>query len=198
MTPFELELQKTLDAERARFANEWLFPWHNINVQNRVVDVDDFQGRRIHIGGVRFVGQVQLIYWQAIKRYLTHKCQDTVRAWDEGTRSYPIDKRRSSLEATGNLLRGFVAATIQRATETDRRLRGAGYPDSVQEYNSTCEHSHANAEIFRLVESHKALISSRVPRVRLIERLNALGQDYTGLWVIVGLALTAVGLLIAL
>ena len=56
MTPFELNLRNVLDVERQRFTNKWLFPWHNINIQNRVVDVEDFRGGKFAVGGFLFPG----------------------------------------------------------------------------------------------------------------------------------------------
>ena len=48
---------------------------------------------------------------------------------------------------------------MQRATETDRALRGRGDPRSVDPYpRATGAQTRANAEILRLVEAHKQLI----------------------------------------
>ena len=190
LTPFEINLKNELEVEQLRFANEWLFSWHNINIPYRVVNVDDFQGRRISVGGVRFEGQLQLIYWQAIRRYFALKSHDAFRAWDVATKDYPPGARRSSLDGTGTLLRQFVAAITERATETDRRLRGRGSPGSVQAYNPTSEQSLAIAQILRLVESHKALTAVMSP----IQRLEAFGRSYPGIGLILTLVLAAIGL----
>ena len=103
MTPFELNLQNELEIEWQRFSNKWLFIWHNINIRNRTVDVDDFRGGRIHVGGVPFEGQLQQIYWQAIGRYLIATIHNIFRRWDEDTHSYPSNARRSSREVTRQL-----------------------------------------------------------------------------------------------
>ena len=160
MTPFELNLRNVLDVERQRFTNKWLFPWHNINIQNRVVDVEDFRGGKFAVGGFLFQGDLQQRYWQAIDRYLVAKVHEVFQKWDEETRSYTESKRRSSIEGTDKLLRGFVSAIIKKATDTDRRLRGRGFPDKVPVYNASGERSHANAEISRLADSHRSLIES--------------------------------------
>lgn len=160
MTPFELNLRNVLDVERQRFTNKWLFPWHNINIQNRVVDVEDFRGGKFAVGGFEFKGQIQKMYWLAIGRYLDGMVHETFQKWNEETGSYKASKRQSSIEGTVVLLRGFVSAIIERATETDRRLRGRGFPDKVPVYNASGERSHANAEISRLADSHRSLIES--------------------------------------
>jgi hypothetical protein len=160
MTPFELNLRNVLDVERQRFTNKWLFPWHNINIQNGVVDVEDFRGGKFAVGGILFQGDLQQRYWQAIDRYLVGKVHETFQKWNEETGSYQASNRQSSIEGTVVLLRGFVSAIIERATKTDRRLRGRGFPDKVTVYNASGERSHANAEISRLADSHRSLISS--------------------------------------
>jgi len=105
MTPFELNLQSELEIEWQRFANKWLFIWHNINIPHYSVDVEDFRGGRIHVGGIVFEGQIQQIYWQAIDRYLAATIRDSFHKWDEGTRPYPEKARLTSLEGVECLLR---------------------------------------------------------------------------------------------
>ena len=196
MTPFEVGLKHELDVERLRFANEWLFDWHKISMPGRTVDVENFEGRRIRVGGVKFSG-VQPIYWQAVARYLIGKAHAVVGKWDEATRGYPLDKRTSSLDGTGALLRSFTSDTIQRAVKTDRALRGGGNPESVHPYNASGEHSRTNAEISRLVESNKSLIEGAAvpgpPRLpfKIFEDLQL---RYPGTLVIAGLLVALVAL----
>lgn len=158
MTPFELALKKDLDIEAQRFANKWLFSWHNINIENRVVEVEDFRGGNFHVGGIVFQGQIQEAYWQAVDRYLIRKVHEIFRRWDEEARTYPHDLRKSSLSGVEILGREFVTRVVRDATDTDRRLRGRGYPDKMPTYNSTGIHSHSNAEIHRLVAAHNAVL----------------------------------------
>jgi hypothetical protein len=163
MTPFDLALEKELDVEAQRFNNKWLFVWYNINIEHRVVDLEDFQGGHFHIGGI-FEGQVQPKYWEAISRYLSGKIVEFFRKWDDETRQYPPELRKSSLKQTAIACRRFVAWIIRRATETDRALRGSGDPNSVEPYNSSGYHTEANAEIFLLEEAHEKLIEGQTPK----------------------------------
>lgn len=164
MTPFELTLRNELDLERQRFVNKWLFPWHNINIPNRVVEVEDFRGGKFSVGGVLFEGQIQELYWMAIGRYLVQEVHGTIDRWGEQTKSYPAQTRLSSLDGTAILLRQFAATIIKSSVDTDRRLRGKGFPKNVWPYDASREHSHANAEIVRLVEAHKSIIEARTAK----------------------------------
>jgi hypothetical protein len=164
MTPFELALRNELHVEWQRFSNDWLFPWHNINIEGRVVEVEDFRGGRFHTGGIVFQGQIQTMFWQSIGRYLSAKIHNIFQNWDEKTRTYPTALRKSSLTGTEQLLRQFVSSIISLATDTDRALRGQGYPDRIDPFNSTGYHSDANAEIHRLVEAHMALLPMEEPK----------------------------------
>ena len=56
-TLFEISLVHELDQDSIRMANDWFFKWHSINIPNRGVDVDDFYGGRISVGGIVFQGQ---------------------------------------------------------------------------------------------------------------------------------------------
>jgi hypothetical protein len=162
MTPFELTVQSELDVEWQRFNNEWLFPWHNLNIEGRIVDVPNFQGTsRITIGGCLFQGQQQDIYWQAIGRYLNQKIHEVFRRWDTETSSYPSKLRSGSLDGVDHLLKRFVAKIVTLANDTALRLKARGYPQNVTPYNSTGYHSAANVEIIRLVEAHKSLMAHK-------------------------------------
>src|SRR5947208_808532 len=118
ITPFELSLQSELEVEGRRFGNEWLFKWHGMTYERGVTDVDSFDGGRIHYQGINFGYQQQQIFWQAIKRYLQGKVHATFRRWDEETKSYPSELRRSSLEGTSRLMMTFVAGVMKNALET--------------------------------------------------------------------------------
>jgi hypothetical protein len=101
MTPFEITLENELNVEWQRFANDWFFKWHGMTHEGGVTDVDDFRGGRIHHGGIKFGYQQQQIFWQAVDRYLRQKINEIYSRWDEETNAYPLDLRKSSLEATG-------------------------------------------------------------------------------------------------
>jgi hypothetical protein len=158
MTPFELNLGHELDIERQRFDSEWLFQWYNIKSDRRIVDVPDYKGGRITVGGVRFEGTAPLIYWQALGRYLNGKVHEIFRRWDQETKPYPAELRRSSLDGTERLLRLFVAGIMERANRTDQALRGDGTPKTDKSMEGSAAHSHANAEIIRLTQAHQALL----------------------------------------
>jgi hypothetical protein len=107
MTPFEVALGSELNVEWQKFSNGWLLKWHGITYEGGITDVDDFRGGRIHYGGIKFGRQQQRIVWQAIDRYLSQTIHSTYKEWDEKTRPYPLELRKSSLDGTGRSLRQF-------------------------------------------------------------------------------------------
>lgn len=153
-----------------------------------LVDVDDYRGGRIIVGGSKFQGQIQQIYWLTVQRYLTEKAHEAFQRWDEETRSYPDDLRQSSLDGVEVLISQFSAGTIRNATDTDRRLRGAGFPDKVPVYNSGRELAISNSEIKKLAESYRALIAAKVskPKTTIVNRLEAFGSKYRAIIAIIG------------
>lgn len=156
LTPFELFLKSELDNERLRFGSEWVFKWHQINIEGRSTDVDDFKGGRIRLGGVKFDGQPQAIYWNTLRRYLQQKIHSTFRQWDEKCREYSATQRISSLDGTAGLLESFVGQLVEKAADTDRRLRGRGYPQNVAAYNPSKTITSARVEIIRLQSAFRA------------------------------------------
>lgn len=174
-TPFELGLAADLDTEAQRFINMWICNWHNLNIQGLATDVDDFRGGRIRLGGVLFEGQVQQIYWEAIGRYLRGYVHQTMKSWDASTVSYPYPQRRSSLDSTEGQLISFSSRVVSKATVTDRRLRGRGFPDNAPAYNSSKTLVEAKVEIARLAEAHRSLLGSDI---RVSHNLNEPGMQY--------------------
>lgn len=172
LTPFELKLRHDLDVEFRRMDRDWFFQWHNINIPRFVVDVDSFDGGRIHTGGVVFEGQIQQIFWESVERYLRKKVHENYLAWQAETKRYPRKQQVSSLEGTAVLLREFAARIVEKGVDTDRRLRGKGYPKQVPEFNASRLHAAANAEIERLKTAHLELIGENKDKVGMAQRVD--------------------------
>jgi hypothetical protein len=159
MTPFELSLENDLHIEWQRFANDWLFRWHGMTYEGGVTDVDDFRGGRFLYGGITFGGQQQQVFWQAVERYLMLKVHEIFRRWDAETAAYASGIRLASIEGVERNLRQFVHRIIQHSLDTDRRLRGMGYPENVTHFDASPHMSRVEAEILRLGQAHRALLS---------------------------------------
>jgi hypothetical protein len=164
VTPFELGLETELNVEWQSFANGWFFKWHGMTYEGGVTDVDDFRGGRIHYSGIKFGYQEQQIFWQAVGRYLNHKIHEIFKRWDTETVQYPVHIRASSIDGTERNLRRFVAKIIADGVDTDRRLRGRGFPESVPKYDSSGAEGLAMAEITRLAQAHRALLVEKIPK----------------------------------
>ncbi len=173
-TPFGCSLAVQLDVERQRFINDWICRWHQINVEGRIVDVDNFRGGRIQVGGGGFEGQRQQIYWEAIVLYLRAKVHEVLKAWDTDTESYPPAKRTSSLRETEGQLLSFTGQIIGKARETDRRLRGRGFPDQLAFYDPVRESTLVKTEIAHIVAAHASLLN---------DPISADGTDRFGIFV---------------
>jgi hypothetical protein len=128
LTPFGHGLSTSLENERLRMVNEWFFPWHSLGYGGRV-EVDDFNGRRIRIGGVKFSGSAELVYWSAVQRYIANKVNDTFESAVAEIRATSPSNAQSIVEDTSRLLTPFCQRIVGEAIETDRRLKGAGFPD---------------------------------------------------------------------
>lgn len=166
VTPFELSLERELNVERQRFDNQWLFKWHGMTYAGGVTDVEDFRGGRIHYGGIKFGHQQQQVFWQALERYLLSQVHDVFKRWDTETKSYSLETRLRSIDGVSGRVRTFVREINVRAVETDRRLRGQGYPGSVKPFDSVVQMSRAEAEILRVAEAYRQLLIEEVERTK--------------------------------
>lgn len=127
-----------------------------------MTDVEDFRGGRIHYSGIKFGHQQQQIFWQAIEHYLRLKANEIFKRWDAETQSYSNEVRRGSVDGVERILRRFAAEIFQRATETDRALRGEGYPQNVQPFDASSIQTPATAKISRLAAAHRVLIDRAI------------------------------------
>src|ERR1043166_6281291 len=159
MTPFELSLERELDVEWQRFANEWLFKWHGMTYEGGLTDVEDFRGGRIRYGGILFGYQQQQIFWQAVSRYLTQKVHEVFKRWDVETRGYSLEVRRRSLDGVEMLTDWFARRIVKHAIETDRALRGRGDPSSVKPHGRTAA---GMTEVARLANAHRTLLDEEI------------------------------------
>lgn len=159
-----------LNIERQRFHNSWVCNWHRINIEGQHTDVEDFRGGRIRLGGVLFEGQPQQIFWEALSRYLTSKVHEVFANWNRETAGYPREKRIRSLELVEGQLLSFASQIIQKASDTDRRLRGRGFPNNVSKYDGSKESSAVRVVIRNTASAHREMISERasLPRTQSI------------------------------
>ena len=195
-TPFELDLCHQIEADLLRFSNEWLFQWHKINMPNRIVDVDDFNGRRISLGGCVFEGQPQDIYWQAVGRHLTNYTRATVSRWSVETASYPIKLKVASLKKCEALLIYYIAQIVSRATDTDQRLRGRGFPEQDVPLHSSRTQSLANSNARTLIAAQSALLAEGTNT--WISAANRWAIQNAGLLAVCGILIAIASAIIAL
>jgi len=62
------------------------------------------------------------------------------------------------LENTAFLLKSYAARVIDHARDTDRRLRGRGFPEKVPPYDASALYIQAQAEIEDLKTAHGQLL----------------------------------------
>jgi hypothetical protein len=198
MTPFELYLEGELNVEWQRFANEWLFKWHGMTYEGGVTDVDDFRGGRIHYGGIMFGHQQQQIFWESIDRYLIQKVHEIFKRWDAETAKYSATIRLASIDGIERHLRQFVHRIIQHSLQTDRALRGMGYPANVTQYDSSGNMSRVDAEIVRLAHAHRALLEetiknqTTVPVLSGKQRFETFLSNHKGILSLIGILVAVV------
>jgi hypothetical protein len=97
-------------------------------------------------------------------------------------------------------LQQFLAKIMSRAVETDRSLRGAGYPKSVGSYDPTVN-VKAAAQISNLAAAHRALLDELVQRTAPLkkeipfkQRIEDYLSNHKGIMAAIGLLIGALGL----
>lgn len=112
--------------------SEWFFRWHALNYgTGQLVDVDRFDGGRIRIGGVEFWGSTELVYWDAIARYVHNKINEIFERTEQEIRTVGSQHAAILAEDTASVLFPFFQRILAHAVDTDRRLKGRGFLDKA-------------------------------------------------------------------
>jgi len=125
MTPTAARLQQRLNDRRAWFQNEWFFKWHHIG-DDKIVEIDQFNGRQARYSGIRFWGSPRDIYWQSIAQGLRKEIIDQFGWVEEAIKGYDRNVAIQAIDECAELLIGFARGIRREAVAKDRILRGDG------------------------------------------------------------------------
>lgn len=200
MTPFGHRIETELENEANRMANEWFFIWHRLNY-DEVVDVDDFCGRRIRIGGVTFWGSPELVYWEALRRYVLNKIDTLFGRAENEIRSTSATHASAIASDCARVLNVFCGRILAQAIETDRRLKGNGSPERgyTSPYADRISYAHQieqrklSLTSFYTANSVQTTFGSRVEK--FVERNKGKLQVLGSIVAMLGLAIAAIKLL---
>jgi hypothetical protein len=122
----------------------------------------------------------------------------TFGRWDEETKTYPPNLRRTSLDATERLANMFVAGVIGRGIKTDQAVRGRGYPKTDTPYQTTGVNTAARAEIERLKTAHVTLIREAVvvESKSWVKKVEEFFSSWRGILTAVGIVVAIAGLVL--
>lgn len=196
MTPFELSLNNELSIEGRRFFSEWTFQWHKLKMEGKFVDVPNFEGGRIHLGGIMFEDQQQSIFWHAISRYLATKVDEVFRRWNAETKEYPAEKRATALAGTAMLLMRTAGSVMTDALRTDRALRGDGRPKTDKPHLFDRINSEIISHIEDTERSYRDLLfftEKPQPKLGFFRRLQRAYDDNKFLFWFIGIIVGLIG-----
>jgi hypothetical protein len=158
MTPFGRRLEAEFEREFSRLANEWYLEWHAL-ARGEPIDLDDFRGGRIRLGGMRFDAGAVLAYWSAVERHARGKIEETFHAAEEEIRARACAGMEAIAEDAAIRLRSFLDRLHRHAVFTEYRLQARGYPD--ERYLDARKNGVLAAEIqhrkIALIERYRSL-----------------------------------------
>jgi hypothetical protein len=191
MTPFGLRLQLALDQERQRMANEWFFKWHFIG-RDGPVDIDGFDGRKIHYGGIQFGGSARLVYWSTLARYLKLKVGDIFDKLEIELKEYPFAQAKLAITETRDTITSFVQAITRDAIEKDRVLRGNGFEKATADPSQSgslllaVTDAHHRSEALKAFLEAKETPPEKMSRLYRIEKLLREHKELVGICLFLG------------
>lgn len=125
---YPLTRAKMLELERT--ISTLLGAWRMFPVQNQL-EITNFYGKPISYRGIRYEGSPEDVFWAGLFEPFIIDAATALFQWVIAhCRSQNLDLAEYQVEAR-DLLKVFVEKTYRAMAETDRVLRGKGFPDSV-------------------------------------------------------------------
>lgn len=179
-------LKEKIEREFVQLHKSIIEPWNFFHLE-KGLEVTAFDGSKISYKGVRFGDNARLVFWANLAQpYL----KDIASRIFAETRSFCKEHKLNCvvpLAEARDLLEEYIDQNFTRMVEIDRRLRGKGYPKSVEEYNPENE----KADVLNFVEERHSSELALMPKEN---KLNAFYEKQK-FWVwIIPIVLTLIGL----
>lgn len=144
---------RMLELERA--ISTRLEAWRMFPAQNQL-EITNFYGKPISYRGIRYEGSPEEVFWADLFEPFMIDAAKTLLQWViDHCRSQNLDPAEYLAEAH-DLLKVFVVKTYRAMAETDRVLRGRGFPDSValKQMDHKIKGMHTHIEDLLLAMTH--------------------------------------------
>lgn len=151
-----------VDVQRAGddFIKRKVSPWEFFNVKG--VDIEKCNGERITIAGMEFSGTVRLVFWDG---YIDDELIAFALTLIESARKKAIDMDASvsdTVKDCRDCIADVVIKVFGRMSAIDQKLRGKGFPQSVNRVNVEERIKHIDQKIQNIVDAYanQATLSS--------------------------------------
>lgn len=125
MTPAATRLKQRLNDRHTWFRNEWFFRWHHIGGE-RVIEIEQFNGRMTKYAGIAFSGSARGVYWHSITNGVRKEIVEQFLWVEKAVKAYEHSVAVRAIDECASLLIEFSRRVRHEAVEKDRILRGRG------------------------------------------------------------------------
>ena len=185
-TPLYPIIEETVENAWIKLERDQITPWAFLTAGPKF-EVTDYYGKTISYQGIHFEGSPRHVFWG---RYIEPFLEDLVGKVVNETLRIASEKGqdvRPSLPEVAGLLKSVARRAFARMAEMDRRLCGAGYPQSVPLRDVSNEVSAVEDFIDRRITSELAMLR---PRYRVNDFYNEHPFLFWFIALLVGAAVT--------
>jgi hypothetical protein len=148
VTPIADKLHKQIEDRYIEIDRDKLTRWLMARSAQRDLGIIDCRGKPISVGlGCVFEGQLRALFWAMPKPCIEDMVQACCDELGTVFKDYTAQQRADTVEYLTASLQGFANRIYGRMVDLDRRMRGNGYPDSVQPYDPAKEIAEAHKVI---------------------------------------------------
>lgn len=183
---YPLTRAKMIELERA--ISTRLEAWRMFPAQNQL-EITNFYGKPISYRGIRYEGSPEEVFWAGFFEPFMTDAAKTIFQWViDHCSSQNLDPAEYLAEAR-DLLRVFVVKTYQAMAETDRVLRGRGFPESVAlkqvDHKIKGMDSHIDDLLLAMTHTGKGMLKDQPKSsgiLKLEPNIYGIGLNLPALW----------------
>jgi hypothetical protein len=167
-SPLYPTLSKLVEDEWVKLERNSITPWAFMTAGPQF-RCRDFYGKEICYQAIKFEGSPRQVFWG---RYIEPFLEDIVQRAIAETVRLATEKKQDAkqpLAEVAGMLKSVAHRAYRRMADIDERLRGEGFPDSVQKRNTDGE----LASMERFIDAHvKAEAAMARPKLKINEFYN--------------------------
>lgn len=153
-------IKERIELEFEKLDKEKVTPWAFF-LSGKGLRLTNFLGKEIRYSGIGFEGSPRMVFWQGFIQPFLKDIASRSFAETRGFCSTHGLELGQPMEETASLLKAGIRGIYARMSAIDQRLRGKGFPKSVQKYDAAAERAGSEAFVEERLGAELTLVNNK-------------------------------------